>query len=274
MGCYAVLQGIFLTQGLNPCLLDCKQCPALQVDSLPADPPGKPTFVCVCVCIKLRASQVALVVKNPPVNARELRDMGSISGWGRSLGRGHGNPLQCSFLENPMDRRVCWATAYGVPKSRTQLKQLGTHVYNWVYTVHLKLAQLYKSTVFQAWTMIRQILRKRTRRTARTTSHVMLNLPLLWLCIEGIVCPVYLSCFNVMCMLSPFSRVPLSVTPWTVAHQILLSLGFFCPWDSPGKNTWVGCHLFLQGDLPSPGSNPGLLLWQVDSLPQGPPKVI
>ena len=121
---------------------------------------------------------------------------------------------------------VCWATAYGVPKSRTQLKQLGTHVYNWVYTVHLKLAQLYKSTVFQAWTMIGQILRKRARRKARTTSHVMLNLPLLWLCIEGIVCPVYLPCFNVMCMLSHFSHVPLSVTPWTVAHQILLSVGF------------------------------------------------
>ena len=75
--------------------------------------------VCVCVCVKLRASQVALVVKNPPVNARELRDMGSVSGWGRSLGRGHGNPLQCSFLENPMDRSLLGYSLWGPKESDT-----------------------------------------------------------------------------------------------------------------------------------------------------------
>ena len=45
-----------------------------------------------------------LVVKNPPTNAEDLRDMGSIPGSGRSPGGGHGNTLQYSFLENPMDR--------------------------------------------------------------------------------------------------------------------------------------------------------------------------
>ena len=50
------------------------------------------------------ASQVALVVKNPPANAGDLRDAGLISGSGRSSGRGYGNPLQYSCLENPMDR--------------------------------------------------------------------------------------------------------------------------------------------------------------------------
>ena len=52
----------------------------------------------------LGASQVALVVKNPPVNAGDLRDTGSISGSGRSPGGGNGNPLQDSRLESPTDR--------------------------------------------------------------------------------------------------------------------------------------------------------------------------
>ena len=48
-----------------------------------------------------RASQVALVVKNAPANAGDLRDVGSIPVLGRSLGGGHSNPLQHSCLENP-----------------------------------------------------------------------------------------------------------------------------------------------------------------------------
>ena len=52
----------------------------------------------------MRASQVALVVKNLPANAGDLRDAGLIRGLGRSPGGGHGNPLQHSCLENPMDR--------------------------------------------------------------------------------------------------------------------------------------------------------------------------
>ena len=49
---------------------------------------------------------MALVVKNPPVNAGDIRDAGSIPGLGRSPGRAHGNPLQYSCLENPMDRSM------------------------------------------------------------------------------------------------------------------------------------------------------------------------
>ena len=71
-------------------------------------------------------SQVALVVKNPPTNARDIRDEGSIPGLGRSPGEGNGNPLQYSCLENPMDREAWWATVHGVAKSQTQLKQLST----------------------------------------------------------------------------------------------------------------------------------------------------
>ena len=55
----------------------------------------------------LGASQVALVVKNPPASAGDTRDPDSIPASGRSPGGGHGNPLQYSCLENPMDR-VAW----------------------------------------------------------------------------------------------------------------------------------------------------------------------
>ena len=50
--------------------------------------------------------------KNPPANAGDVRDVGSIPGSGRSLGGGHGNPCQYSCLENPTDRGV-WPMGYG-----------------------------------------------------------------------------------------------------------------------------------------------------------------
>ena len=59
------------------------------------------------------------VVKNLPVNAGDIRDLGSIPGLGRYPGGGNGNPLRYSFLENPGDRGVWWATVHGVTKSRT-----------------------------------------------------------------------------------------------------------------------------------------------------------
>ena len=62
------------------------------------------------------------MVKNLPANAGDVRDMGSIPGLGRSSGGGHGNPLQFSFLENPIDRRAWWATVHRVTKSQTRLK--------------------------------------------------------------------------------------------------------------------------------------------------------
>ena len=60
---------------------------------------------------------MTLVVKNPPVNAGDLRDVGLIPGWERSPGGGHGSPLQYSCLENPMDRGACWGKVHRVTKS-------------------------------------------------------------------------------------------------------------------------------------------------------------
>ena len=64
------------------------------------------------------------MVKNPPANAGDKRDTGSIPGFGRCPGEGHGNPLQYSCLENPMDRGAWRATAHRIKKSWTRLKQL------------------------------------------------------------------------------------------------------------------------------------------------------
>ena len=60
-----------------------------------------------------------LVIKNPSDNTREVRDVGLIPGLGRSLGGGHGNTLQYSCLENPVDRGAWQATVHRVAKSWT-----------------------------------------------------------------------------------------------------------------------------------------------------------
>ena len=59
------------------------------------------------------------MVKNPPANTQDVRDAGSIPGSGRFPGGGHGNPLQDSCLENPMDRGALWAMVHRATKSQT-----------------------------------------------------------------------------------------------------------------------------------------------------------
>ena len=59
------------------------------------------------------------MVQNPPANAGDLRDVGSIPRSGRSPGKGHGNPLQYSCLENPTDTGAWQATVHRVVKSQT-----------------------------------------------------------------------------------------------------------------------------------------------------------
>ena len=59
------------------------------------------------------------MVKNLTANAGDIRGAGSITGLERSAGGGHGDPIQYSFLENPMDRGAWWATVQRVTKSWT-----------------------------------------------------------------------------------------------------------------------------------------------------------
>ena len=61
---------------------------------------------------------MALVVKNPPANTVDVRDVGSIPGSERSPGGGHGNPLQYSCLENPTGREAWQATVHRVAESQ------------------------------------------------------------------------------------------------------------------------------------------------------------
>ena len=66
------------------------------------------------------ASQVVLVIKNPPAKAEDIRDASSIPGLGRSsAGGGNGNPLQDPCPENPMDREAWQATVHRATKSKT-----------------------------------------------------------------------------------------------------------------------------------------------------------
>jgi len=67
-------------------------------------------------------SKVALVVRDLPANAGDIRDLHSNPGRGRSPGEGNGNPLQYSYLENPMDRRTWQATVHRVAQNWTRLK--------------------------------------------------------------------------------------------------------------------------------------------------------
>ena len=59
---------------------------------------------------------MALLVKNPPASAEDIRDVGSVPGSGRFPEEGHGNPLQYSCVENSLDRGAWWATVHGAAR--------------------------------------------------------------------------------------------------------------------------------------------------------------
>ena len=70
-------------------------------------------------CQSKQASQMVLVVKNPPAKAGDTGVTGLIPGLGRSPGEEHGNPLQYSRLENSKDRGALWAIVRGAAKNQT-----------------------------------------------------------------------------------------------------------------------------------------------------------
>ena len=73
---------------------------------------------------------MTLVVKNPPANAGDIRDLGLIPQSGRSPGGGHGNSLQSSCLENPMDRKPGGIWSIGSQKVRDNRSDLApTHTF-------------------------------------------------------------------------------------------------------------------------------------------------
>ena len=90
------------------------------------------------------------MVMNPPANAGDVRDVVSTPGLGRSPGGGHGNPLQYSYLENPLARGTWWAIANRVAKSQTRLKQCILRVYQFLI-INVNMCHLWGTvTIFKA----------------------------------------------------------------------------------------------------------------------------
>ena len=107
--------------------------PGPQLKSLPASAVTTDQIMLgffLAPCYSIRVSHVALVVKNPPVNAGGARDAGLIPVSGKSPEGRHSNPCQCSCLQNLTGRGAWWAAVQRVTKSRTQLKWLSTHSIN------------------------------------------------------------------------------------------------------------------------------------------------
>ena len=98
------------------------------------------TFLSFCVFYFL-----ALVVKNLPAIAGDTRDVGSISGLGRSPGEGNVNPVQYSHLGNPMERGAWCASVHRVAKSWTLLKWLSTWHYFLLFFWHTSWLQKWQS---------------------------------------------------------------------------------------------------------------------------------
>ena len=69
--------------------------------------------------LELGASQMALVVKNPPANTGDVRDVGSIHGWEDPLEEDRATHSSILAWRIPMDRGVWWATVHGVAESNT-----------------------------------------------------------------------------------------------------------------------------------------------------------
>ena len=95
-------------------------------------------------------SQVVVVVKNPPANAGDIIGTCLIPGSGRPPRGGHGNPLQYSWLENPMDRGPWWTIVHRVAKSQTWVKQLSTHALRSIEQTNLAFLETseYKVSLF------------------------------------------------------------------------------------------------------------------------------
>ena len=93
------------------------------------------------------APQAALLVKNLPANAGDIRDAGAIPGSGRASGEGHGNPPQHSRLENPMDRGTWQATVHGVTKSQTRLKRLSIRT----LSTYIKIKNILHAEKILSW---------------------------------------------------------------------------------------------------------------------------
>ena len=138
VGCYALLQWIFPTQGSSQHLLHILH---RQAGSLPLVPKCPQMSLIsslwaksICFRDKISVSWGFHSNSDGKESTWNAGDLGLIPGLRRSPGEGHGNPLQYSCLENPMDRGAWQATVHRVAQSRTRLNQLRARAHTHTHT--------------------------------------------------------------------------------------------------------------------------------------------
>ena len=155
-------------------------------------------------------------------------DTGSIPRSGRFPGGRHGNPLQYSCLENPMDRGDWWAMVYRVAKNQTRLKRFSGGLYIWNLTFCY-----YQFINFISLTVKYMLYEK--------SFSIVLHIS---------SCQTHRFRHMACCMPNHFSHVQFFVILWTVAHQAPLSVGL------SRQEYWSGLSYPPPGDLPHPGFEP------------------
>ena len=153
------------------------------------------------------------MVGNPPAMQEPAGDTGLIPGSGRSHGEGHGNPLQYSYLENPMDRGGWRATVHRVRKNQTWLRWLSMHSWRlhwWTIQGSKRYCFVITVGILHLFYCIREDMFDKNTAAAASAKSLQ-------------------SCLT-LCD-RPHRRQPTRLPR---------------PWDSPGKNTGVGCHFLLQ----------------------------
>ena len=126
------------------------------------------------------AFQLVLLVKNPPANSGDAKDVGSIPGWGRFPGVGNGIPLQNSCLENSRGRGARWTTVHRAIKSLTRLS-------DWECTLHLDRQIV---NVHQ----VKKKYHKQNNEQNHTLRAIIISRKLRWKGHKREVCSLSLSC--------------------------------------------------------------------------------
>ena len=152
---------------------------------------------------------MARMVKNHPADAGDIRDVGLIPESGGSPGGGHGNPLQYSCLENPMDRGTWWAIVHGSQRiGRNRSYSAQTHEGN----ISLPLVRKYNAVIYSITTFMVNNKDVKWLKTNIREGHILCNAIILNNCL---FCSVTQSCLN---LCDPMNR---STPGLPVHHQLL-----------------------------------------------------
>ena len=150
---------------------------------------------------------MARMVKNHPADAGDIRDVGLIPESGGSPGGGHGNPLQYSCLENPMDRGTWWAIVHGSQRiGRNRSYSAHTHEGN----ISLPLVRKYNAVIYSITTFMVNNKDVNWLKTNIREGHILCNAIILNNCL--------------FCSVQSLSRVWIFVTLWIAARQASLSI--------------------------------------------------